>query len=229
MKISVIVPVFNEYEQLPVLISSLTQLCTSVHELIIVDGGSTDGTQAKLTEAGFKPLVSAYGRAKQMNFGAMAATGDLLWFIHADTQFVASIDNYVNVLGNAKKSWGRFNIILSGENNIYRWVEWFINMRSALTGIATGDQGIFIQRKLFYSIGQYDDIPIMEDVNFCKKLKKVLPPEIVTRPLLMTSSRRWEECGVFSTIILMWKMRLLYFLGVSAEKLVRMYSRQNNQ
>jgi len=223
MKISVIVPVYNEHQQLSVLVPVLNQLSQCTYEVIVVDGGSVDGTQKTLTDAGFKPMLSDAGRAAQMNYGADIAKGDFLWFVHADTQFIDHVSKYIDAIHESKKSWGRFNVRLSGEQKIFRIIEWLINKRSAWTGIATGDQGIFVQYSLFKQIGRYDDISIMEDVSICKKLKKIILPEVISSPVLITSSRRWEHQGIFKTILRMWKMRWLYFRGVSTDKLHRLY------
>ena len=156
-----------------------------------------------------------------MNSGAAYAHYDILWFLHADTLIsdnsVEQIQQSLNI-----NDWGRFNIKLSGSNILFRLIEKMMNVRSCLTGIATGDQGIFVKKDIFTAVNGYPNIPLMEDIEISKKLKSISRP-ICIKEKLTTSSRRWEEKGILSTVLLMWKFRLLYWLGVSADKLAAQY------
>lgn len=157
-----------------------------------------------------------------MNAGAAIASGDVLCFLHADTQLpeqaLADINNAIQSGGR----WGRFDIRLSGGHWMFRIIERLINWRSAITGIATGDQGIFVRRSLFQSLNGYADIPLMEDVELSRRLRRLARPALIHRPLI-TSSRRWEENGIIRTIFLMWGLRLAYFVGVPPHVLAKLY------
>ncbi len=158
-----------------------------------------------------------------MNQGAAVATGDVLWFLHADT--IAPATAYtplLNCLADGTRVWGRFNVRLSGHQAIFRLIEMMMNLRSCITGIATGDQGIFVLRHTFEQLGGFTQIPLMEDIVLSKKLKRLSRPACIKRKIV-TSSRRWEEHGIFATILLMWRLRLAFFFGVSPEKLAARY------
>ncbi len=187
------------------------------------DSGSHDGT-TDLAEPLVDLIVSSpKGRAIQMNHGAKAASGEALWFLHADTLIPANAHtNLMASLTAGKHVWGRFNVRLSGSRRIFRIIESMINLRSRISGIATGDQGIFIMAQTFHKIGGFDQIPLMEDIALSKKLKQLSQP-MCMREQLTTSSRRWEQQGVFTTIILMWGLRLAYYLGASPQTLANRY------
>lgn len=222
--ISIIIPFINEKNHLSDLISQLHSAVEYGHEIILVDGGSSDGFSLEDAVSGSVLLKSIKGRAKQMNTGAAAAKGDVFWFLHADSILEQGVMNYINLLDSLEQSWGRFNIRLSGEKYIFTVISTMINRRSSLSGIATGDQGIFVTRKLFDAVRGYDEIDIMEDIAFSKKLKKVVRP-INMKMSLRTSSRRWQEKGTFNTILLMWRMRFLFFVGVKPSRLIKMYEK----
>jgi len=223
MKISIIIPVFNEKQQLPELLERLLVVTAYGHEIIIVDGGSTEKYEPVDSVPGLKMLTAEKGRARQMNVGALHAEGEIFWFIHADSGFLYPLESYLRSLTElSERQWGRFNVRLDGNRRVYRLIEWMMNWRSSLSGIATGDQGIFVHRQLFNEAGCFSDIAIMEDIDLCKKLKKFSSP-VIKKRCLTTSSRRWEQGGVLRTIFLMWKMRVLFFFGWDPDKLVKMY------
>ena len=221
--VSIIVPVLNEADQLESLARRLRILQGEfVKEIIVVDGGSQDGTAEKLAEE-FTVITSEKGRAKQMNTGAAQATGTWLFFLHGDT--ILSHHHITRALSDATLGkWGRFDVRLSGEHPAFRLIEFMINRRSRLSGIATGDQCIFIRRSLFEELGGYADIPLMEDVELCKRLKRVSRP-ICIEDKVVTSSRKWEREGILKTILLMWKIRFSYWVGTKPEILVKKYYR----
>ena len=221
MFISIIIPVLNEEQSIKALLQQLQTLRTQGHEVIVVDGGSSDETLSISKTLSDKVIISKAGRALQMNNGAMNANGNILWFLHADTLIP---DNAVEKIQQAlnEKEWGRFNIKLSGSNILFRLIESMINIRSCLTGIATGDQGIFVKKSLFESVGCYSILPLMEDVELSKKLKRKSRPACIKESLI-TSSRRWEKKGIISTVLLMWRLRFLYWLGVNATTLAKQY------
>ena len=221
MFVSIIIPVLNEEDSIKSLLEQLQGYRKQGHEVIVVDGGSIDKTISISELLSDKVLTSPSGRAVQMNIGASQAQHDALWFLHADT---ITADNAIEDLQQALTShdWGRFNIKLSGENILFRVIERMINLRSCFSGIATGDQGIFVKRSLFELVNGYSELPLMEDISLSKKLKKVSKP-VCLKDKLTTSSRRWEKYGILSTIFLMWKLRFLYWLGVSADKLAAQY------
>lgn len=196
------------------------------HEVIVVDGGSSDNTLVFAYEAADKVIISRPGRALQMNSGAAVADGQLLLFLHADTRLPDDAETALLSLADEGESavdfWGRFDIRLSGNRVIFRLIEWLVNLRSRLTSIATGDQAIFVTTRLFERVGAFPEIALMEDVELSRRLAKISSP-LCLRQKVITSSRRWEAKGVVSTVLLMWKLRLLYSLGVSPDKLNQMY------
>ncbi len=195
------------------------------HEVIMVDGGSQDNTNALARPYVDRILPSAPGRAMQMNTGAAAASADVLWFLHGDTLVPANADEIIGrklKQSENKVDWGRFDIQLSGKHRLLTVVARCMNLRSRIFGIATGDQGVFISRELFEQIGGYSELPLMEDIDICRRLKKYQRP-VCLRQIIISSSRRWEEKGILSTILLMWYLRGAYYFGVSAERLAVRY------
>ena len=168
-------------------------------------------------------MQSMPGRAKQMNEGARAAQGEVLLFLHADTRLPAQPDGLIaNGLQQSGKEWGRFDVRLTGRQKLLRLVEMMMNWRSRLSGIATGDQALFVTRELFNRIGGFPDIPLMEDIALSKRLKSISKPLSLTATVL-TSSRRWESNGIVLTIVLMWRLRLAYALGADPQHLAKHY------
>ncbi len=223
MRISIIIPALNEAEHIDSILTSLMPLRQKGHEVIVVDGGSEDATIKLATARTDAVITSAPGRAQQMNAGARQARGDVLWFLHVDTQVSGDAAEQIRLaLANPNNYWGRFDIRLSGKHLLLRIVERMMNLRSCITGVATGDQGIFVRRDCFNAIGGFPQIPLMEDIEISKRLKKWSRPCCI-HDKLVTSSRRWEQNGVWRTILLMWRLRLAYALGVSPEKLALQY------
>lgn len=240
MKLSIIIPVLNEAHRLPAVFGALLPLVRQGHELILVDGGSSDGTcalalclgaqefgseQSALNrEHGFTLLHSARGRAPQMNAGAQIAKNELLVFLHADTDLPANAEHLMlQALRSQKKTWGRFNVRIAGRSRMFPLIASMINLRSQLTGIATGDQAIFVIKKTFEEVGGFPELDLMEDIALCTRLKTKSRP-ICLHTCVTTSGRRWESHGVWRTIFLMWRLRWLYWRGVSPKELRRFYS-----
>lgn len=222
-QISIIIPVLDEAEALAAHLPALQQWQSEGHEVIVVDGGSRDDSVAVAAEYADRIVHAPAGRASQMNAGARLAYGDLLLFLHIDTQLPeAGIRQLVAISTSQGVGWGRFDIQLSGRAAIFRIIEQAINWRSWASGVATGDQAIFVDRRLFMALGGYQAIPLMEDVELSKRLLKVCRP-LCIRHRAQTSSRRWEKGGVIKTTVLMWWLRWRYFVGASPEVLHRRY------
>lgn len=213
----------NEAAGIEAFLASLHACCREACEIVVVDGGSNDQT-AQLAGPGSDIVIAApRGRAAQMNAGARKASGEVLCFLHADSQLPDHADQIIReALSHRQHQWGRFDVRLSGHHPLLRVVEALMNLRSRLTGIATGDQALFVRREVFDAIGGFPEIALMEDVAMSRKLKSVAPP-ICLRQRLITSSRRWEIHGIVRTIVLMWKLRLLYFLGADPARLAQRY------
>ena len=221
MNISIIIPVLNESDNIVGLLSSLSALRTAGHEVLVVDGGSTDRTRLLARPLCDQVITSPKGRAVQMNAGVRQATGDMLWFLHADSRLSTKTLEAVPSLFR-KNLWGRFEVCLSGRRSAYRVIGRMMNLRSRLTGVATGDQAIFVERNLFWSVEGYPEIPLMEDIALSSRLRKKVRPAIIGRRV-QTSSRRWEQNGLLATVLLMWRLRLQYFLGTNPRLLVKKY------
>lgn len=222
--ISIIIPALNEADAITETLTALQPMRKHGHKVILVDGGSHDDTIAIANPLVDRVLHSAPGRAVQMNAGAAAARGDLLWFIHADTHIPPDTDNALaNALYDSDKEWGHFDIRLSGDAVALRIIEQMMNWRSRLSGIATGDQGIFIRRDAFERCSGFADIPLMEDIDISRRLKRSAGRPLCLPHKLITSSRRWENRGIWRTVILMWRLRLAYWLGAAPADLERQY------
>lgn len=202
-------------------------------QVILVDGGSTDGSvtvahnlikeslDTTQSAIDWHIIDSAAGRARQMNAGAMLATGDILLFLHADTQLpMDAISDVQNVI--SRFDWGRFDVRLNSDHPLLKIVGIMINKRSRLMSIATGDQAIFIKKPVFDQIGGYPDQPLMEDIELCKRLKKIAQPACLTSKVT-TSARRWQQHGTWRTIFLMWHLRFDYWRGVAPDNLKQRY------
>jgi rSAM/selenodomain-associated transferase 2 len=221
-KLSVIIPTLNEADVIGRTLVALAPIRSRGHEVLVVDGGSCDATLSAVGGFADQVLSAPAGRARQMNAGAAAATGHVLWFVHADTRVPADADQRI---GHAVKSgalWGHFDVQLAGRQLLLRLVERMMNLRSRITGVATGDQGMFVRRDVFEQLGGFPDIDLMEDISLSRSLKRLARPCSI-RCTVVTSSRRWENHGVLRTIVLMWRLRLAYALGADPAVLARRY------
>mgnify|MGYP000214469888 FL=1 len=219
--LSVVIPVLNEAASIENNLLNL-QAWRSWLEIIVVDGGSKDKTLALARPLADKLVRTSPGRAQQMNVGAQEASGDYLLFLHADTKLPISMPSVVDAWRQRGSLWGFFPVKLSGTHLLLRCVERGMNIRSRLTRVATGDQCLFISRKLFAEVKGFPNLPLMEDVALCKKLRAISPPQVETQQVL-TSSRRWESHGIVKTIVLMWRLRLAYFMGRDPHQLAKRY------
>ncbi|MFT6030664.1 MAG: rSAM/selenodomain-associated transferase 2 [Oleiphilaceae bacterium] len=223
MNISIIVPLLNEAAQLPDLLAHLLECKRAGCEIILVDGGSSDQSPEQAEALGFTVLRSEKGRAIQMNAGAKSAKGDVLVFLHADTRLPENADQIIkHVLEDDDSHWGRFNVNITGQAFMFKVIAWFMNNRSRLSSIVTGDQTIFIRKTLFEQIGGFPVQALMEDIEFSKRLKIISKPVSLTDKVI-TSGRRWEQKGIWLTIYLMWSIRFAYWRGASAKELAIKY------
>ena len=219
-KISIIIPILNEAKILEKTLSQL-QLEQEYHELIIVDGGSTDGS-IRIAEKYGKVLTSERGRARQLNIGAAAATGDILLFLHADIWLESGALAAVETALSSGYIGGGFQQKIDGKSILYRMIEIAGNIRGRYLKVFYGDSGIFLARANFDKIGGFSEIPILEEMEFSKGLRRLGKTTLVS-PCIHISARRWETGGIVRTTLSNWLITLLYFLGVSPEKLARLY------
>lgn len=215
-------PVLNEAAGLAATLSSLQGLREAGCELVLADGGSEDGSRDLAAPLCDQWVAAPRGRARQMNTGAAAATGDVLVFLHADTQLPEDALEWLERFAAGDRQWGRFDVRLSGRRPLFRVIAWFMNRRSRLTGVATGDQAIFVKRGLFEQVGGYEPIPLMEDVALTRTLRHYDRPYCIPASVI-TDSRRWELNGPWRTIVLMWQLRWAYWRGTDPEVLARRY------
>lgn len=221
--LSIIVPMLNETVQLPELFAHLLPYQRAGCEIIFADGGSADESANLAKVAGFTVLSTARGRARQMNAGAAQARGDVLLFLHADTRLPDNAVRYIaNVLSQKDKCWGRFDVCITGQAFMLRVVSRLMNWRSRFTGIATGDQAIFMRRAVFNQLQGFPDQPLMEDIELSKRLRACSRPACIAH-CVTTSGRRWETRGVWRTIMLMWRLRWEYWRGTDATELAKLY------
>jgi len=222
-RLSVIMPVLDEGEGIGATLDALANLRSLGTEVIVVDGGSRDATIQRARLRADRVISAPRGRAPQMNAGAAKAAGDVLLFLHADTRLPADADHVVlNGLERSGRAWGRFDVSIDGRAPLLAVVGRLMNLRSRLTGIATGDQAIFVRREAFQTAGGFPELPLMEDIALCKRLKRVSRP-LCLAERVVTSGRRWEKHGVLRTMVLMWRLRLAYLLGADPKELARQY------
>ncbi|MEE9493564.1 MAG: TIGR04283 family arsenosugar biosynthesis glycosyltransferase [Gammaproteobacteria bacterium] len=223
MPLTVIIPVLNEATGIAATLQCLQPMRSRAVEVIVVDGGSEDDTVSRATPLADRIILSACGRAVQMNAGASQATGDALWFLHADTLVPNNADQMImQALNNRSQNWGRFDVVITGNNRLLTVIAALMNWRSRLSGIATGDQGMFIKRSYFEAVGGFANIPLMEDIALSKNLKRLARPCCLSSTI-QTSGRRWESNGIIRTILLMWVLRAAYALGVPPQRLKQFY------
>ncbi|MFT5572405.1 MAG: rSAM/selenodomain-associated transferase 2 [Cryomorphaceae bacterium] len=222
--LSVIVPILNEIEVVSDLVSNLRSL--NAEQIIFVDGGSKDGTCEWLMENCKSEdtllIQSKPGRALQMNAGAALASHEMLLFVHADTRLPLEAKTEICRVDRARIHWGRFDVCFDSNSTAMRVIAEFMNWRSRLTRVATGDHGIYMHRSLFDGVDGFDQIELMEDVAMTKKLRRILWPHC-SKKCVTTSARRWQKNGVVKTVLQMWLLRLGYFVGISPKSLSKMY------
>jgi rSAM/selenodomain-associated transferase 2 len=220
--LSLILPVLNEAATICAQLALLQQLRSGGVELLLVDGGSCDGTPDLAGPWVDRLLESPRGRATQMNAGAHASQGEVLLFLHADTTLPPAADELIQAAMTDDVVWGRFDVRIDGHQPLLRVVESMMNWRSRLSGIATGDQGIFVRREVFERLGGYPELPLMEDIALSRQLKRIARP-VCLHERVLTSGRRWQKHGVLRTILLMWCLRASYFLGADPQQLAIRY------
>ena len=225
MTLGIIIPVLNEADSIVATLNHLQAARDAGHQVIVVDGGSQDHTAALAAPLADRVLSAPCGRARQMNAGAAVSHDTALLFLHADTRLPAhAVDAIQAAL--LRRPWGRFDVRISGRPRMLRVVAAAMNLRSRLTGIATGDQAIFVRRETLNAAGGFPDQSLMEDIELSRRLKRLGPPACL-RERVVTSGRRWETHGVWSTILLMWRLRFDYWRGVPAECLATRYHSQD--
>ncbi len=217
--LAIIVPMLNEEAGIAAALAALRPLDA---EIVAVDGGSSDKSMAHAELHADRVLAAPRGRARQMNAGAMAAHGDILLFLHADTVLPPQADRLVREAIASGAHWGRFDVRIAGNSAWFPLIAALMNLRSRLTGIATGDQAIFVRRTAFEQIGGFADIPLMEDILLSQRLKRLGRPACL-RHKVTTAGRRWEQHGVLRTILTMWWLRLRFFLGADPAALASEY------
>jgi len=219
---TIIIPTLNEEAEIQACLTQLQGLRAQGFEVIVADGGSVDKTP-QLVEGLCDQFISARrGRAGQMNVAALQARGEIIFFLHVDTRLPDKFSELVHSIKVDAFYWGRFDVKLSGQHWSFRVIESMMNLRSRLTGIATGDQVIFLSKKLYREVGGFPEIELMEDIAMSRRLRKISLP-LCLRQKVLTSSRRWERDGIISTIIKMWWLRFSYFIGIDPATLARQY------
>ncbi len=219
--LSILIPAINEAHGIAETLQRLQAMRAAGHEVILIDGGSRDATVALAAPMVDRVVLSAPGRAIQMNVGAAHASGTAILFLHADPHLPENACALVRE-ALACSSWGRFDVEIRGAHRMLAHIAWLMNRRSRLTGIATGDQAIFMRRRTFQEIGGFPVIPLMEDIELSARLRRIARPACLVEKV-STSGRRWETRGVWRTVFLMWGLRAAFALGVSPNVLARIY------
>ncbi len=221
--LSIVIPTLNEEAGIAQALGALRPLRAAGCDVIVADGGSRDRTVEVARPLCDQVVMAPRGRGAQMNAGAAAARGDVLLFLHCDTRLPDRTDQLVlHGLDHSGRVWGRFDVRIDGRHALLPMVALLVNWRSRLTGIATGDQAIFVAKGALTAAGGFPDIPLMEDIVLSQRLRRL------TRPLCLaarvtTSGRRWDEHGLARTIFLMWRLRAAHFLGADPNELARAY------
>lgn len=218
----IVIPVLDEARTLARRLNTLEPFRRRGARVVVVDGGSADDTFAIARQHADLALAAPRGRASQMNAGAAACPADVLLFLHADTALPADADHAIDTALSTGRRWGRFDVHIDSSRSMLRVVATAMNLRSRWSGIATGDQALFVQQELFWRVGGYPELPLMEDIAICRLLKRQGHPACL-RERVTTSARRWERHGVRRTIFLMWRLRAAYFLGVDPRRLAVQY------
>lgn len=222
--LSIIMPALDESAGIEAALTSLARYRERGAEVIVVDGGSRDDTRPRARALADRVLVAERGRATQMNAGRAVARGDVLLFLHADTRLPEGADTLIlDSLARSGRAWGRFDVRFD-RRGMLSLIAFMMNLRSRLTGVATGDQALFVTRTAFDSVGGYPSIALMEDVALSVRLKRISRP-LCIRARITTSGRRWRQHGTLRTILLMWQLRLAYFFGADPTQLARRYGR----
>jgi rSAM/selenodomain-associated transferase 2 len=222
-RLSIIVPVLNEGPGVAACLAALAPFRARGVEIIVADGGSSDNSRELARPYCDNVVDAPRGRAFQMNAGFDASSAKVVLFLHADSRLPEHADELIlDGIESTHRRWGRFDVRIEGSHPLLPTVAWFMNRRSRLTGIATGDQGLFASRSAFEEAGKYPGILLMEDVALCKSLKRHGPP-LCLRDRILTSGRRWEKHGALRTILLMWRLRLAYFFGADPNRLAETY------
>jgi rSAM/selenodomain-associated transferase 2 len=220
-RLTIVIPVLNEATIIASALQALALLRARGAEVIVADGGSRDATAQLALPLADRVITVPQGRGAPMNAGAALGTGDMLLFLHADTTLPENADRLISA-ALTQHPWGRFDIRIAGRHPLLAVIARMINWRSRLTGIATGDQAIFVTRQAFLTVGGFPDLPLMEDIAISRRLKRLCRPLCIATPAV-TSGRRWEQNGVLRTILLMWCLRLSYYFGVEPALLARHY------
>lgn len=222
--VSIIIPCLNEADGIATTLETLQPLRARGVEVLVVDGGSSDDTVERALGRADHVIKAERGRARQMNAGAAQASGGILLFLHADCRLPAVADGLiVDGLQRKRRSWGRFDVSLDSRSPLLRMVGMLMNLRSRITGIATGDQGMFVTRSLFEAVGGFPEIALMEDVELSRRLKRYGRP-LCLRHRMGVSARRWQTYGTVRTIVLMWRLRFAYWLGADPDVLALRYA-----
>jgi len=222
-RISIVIPVLNEGQGIAAALAALAPLRNCGYEVIVIDGGSSDGTPALARGAADRVASAPRGRASQMNAGAALARGEVLLFLHADTRLPEHADaRILQGLEASGRAWGRFDVRIEGASVLLPVIAFFMNLRSRTTGIATGDQAIFVHRDAFRRVGGFPPLGLMEDIALSRSLKRLSRP-LRLADRAVTSGRRWERRGVLRTVFLMWRLRLAFFFGAAPATLARLY------
>jgi rSAM/selenodomain-associated transferase 2 len=222
-RLTIVMPTLNEAPRIAASLQALTPLRRRGVEVIVVDGGSSDATVALAAPLADRVLQAPRGRARQMNAGAVQACAETLLFLHADTRLPdGALHAIETALVDPRTHWGRFDVQIEGKPALLKAVAWLMNQRSRGSGIATGDQAIFVRRSAFSRVGGFPDQPLMEDVELSLRLRKWSAPACL-REQVTTSGRRWERDGAWRTIALMWRLRWLYWTGTPPERLAERY------